>query len=510
MTIPRRPSPGIRRLGARALVRGAAALLLAGALPAVALRAQDAPTRERPVSFDSAGRVVAVTPPLAQRLHLAAPAWPVSGDFREARLYTTGDAFVLVVTRADGAIERFPLDAAGADALRGAVNAAFATRLSPSAEPGSDVLSEPAGFAFARNQLAVGLLVYGPALAALAGESGNPSAAAGAYMLGAGVPFFLALGRSRGEPITRAQNDLATDGGPRMALVSSAAYYALTGARDEAPYQGTILAGAIAGTIGGLKVGRGLTDGEAAAMTAGSTLLTGVTAGIMGVVGRFDERCRTRTSTGWGGTPYTYEECETRLGRADYGVLAATAMAGYPLGLQWVRRASYGITAGDVRATTTSGVVGALATAAFIPDDADARTAAAFLTAGLVTGVVAGDRLLARRFDYTRGQGAILGVGAVGGGLIGLALPALAQTDEGRVYLVAAGAGAITGMAITHGLLTPYRARAGRPLRDARLRPGTPGTESGRGAMRFQFDPGAAALALGGTPGHHSLVRLTF
>lgn len=498
----------------RRLVHVASILVLAGALPAAALRAQDTPTRERPVSFDSAGRVVAVTLPLAQRLHLAAPAWPVTGDFREARLYSAGDAFVLVVMRPDGALERFPLDAGMADALRGAVSSAFATRLSPSAEPGSDVLSEPAGFAFARNQLAVGALVYGPAMAALAGESGNGSAAAGAYLLSAGLPFFIALGRSRGEPITRAQNHLATDGGPRLALIGSATYYALTGDRGETAYQGTILAGAIAGTVGGLKIGRGLTDGEAAAMTAGSTLLTATTAGIMGVAGRFDDRCRTRTynGTNWDGTPYSYdyEECRSRFGRADYGILAATALVGYPLGLQWVRRASYGITAGDVSATFTSGLVGVLASSAFMPDDGEGRTAAALFTTGLVAGVVAGDRLIARRFDYTRGQGTLIGVGAIGGGLVGLAVPTLAQADNGRAYIAAASAGAIAGMVVTHGLLDPYRARMGRPLRDARLRPTTPGTESGRGAARIQFDPTAAALALGGTPGHHSLVRLTF
>lgn len=498
MTLPHRPTAP-----ARCSLRGLAiALLLAVALPPMALRGQDAPARERPIAFDSAGRVVALTPPLAQRLQLAAPVWPVTGGFREARLFATDSAFVLVVTRPDGAMERFALDEGMADALRGAVNAAFATRLSPSAEPGSDVLSEPAGFAFARNQLVVGALVYGPAMAALAGESGNGSTAAGMYLLSAGVPFFVALNRSRGEPITRAQNHLATDGGPRMALVSSAAFYALTGARSEEAYQGTILAGAIAGTIGGLKIGRGLTDGEAAAMTGASTLLTGVAAGLLGVAGQFEEyRCR---DTGFGN-----EECDSRFGRADYGVLAATALAGYPLGLQWVRRASYGITAGDVRATLTSGVVGALTSAAFLPDDADERTRLGIVTAGLVAGVVTGDRLFARRFDYTRGQGVLLGVGAVGGGLIGLALPTLAQADERRIYAIAASAGAITGMAMTHGLLAPYRSRVGRPLRDAG-RGGTPGTESGRGAARIDFDPTAAALALGGTPGHHSLVRLTF
>jgi hypothetical protein len=41
-----------------------------------------AQTIERPQPFDSAQRVVAVTPALAQRLNLAAPTWPAHGDYR--------------------------------------------------------------------------------------------------------------------------------------------------------------------------------------------------------------------------------------------------------------------------------------------------------------------------------------------------------------------------------------------------------------------------------------------
>lgn len=500
-----------------------AALALSPALPHSGLSVAQAqaavtPTREWPVSFDDAARIVAITPPLAQRLRLVAPAWPVAGDFREARLYATDAGHVLVVARADGSLERYALDAAAVSALRAAVAERYATRRSPSAEPGSDVVSEPAGFAFARNQLVVGALVYGPAMAALAGESGDGSAAAGAYLLSAGAPFFVALSRSRrGEPITRAQNHLATDAGPRMAIVASGAFYAISGNRDTEPYQGTVLAGAIAGTIAGLRVGRGLTDGEAAAMTAGSTMLTAVTAGAMGIAGRFDANCRTRTDT-YGTDPvtgvpytYTYSDCDGPLDRADYGVLAAAALAGYPLGLQWVRRASYGITAGDVRGTFTSGLVGAMAATTVLSDDGDGRVNAGIMTAGLVGGVLLGDRLIAKRYDYTRGQGTLLGVGAIGGGLMGLALPTLGSADDGRVYLGAAAAGAIGGMIFTHGLLDPAPAGTGSFSREVNLRFVPAGaTPAGHGAMRFELDPTAAALALGRTPGRHSLLRLTF
>ena len=58
------------------------------ALMPSAVRAQ---VRERPVPFDSAGRVLAITPPLAARLGLASPAWPVTGDYLDARLYAIDD-----------------------------------------------------------------------------------------------------------------------------------------------------------------------------------------------------------------------------------------------------------------------------------------------------------------------------------------------------------------------------------------------------------------------------------
>ncbi|CAN5833257.1 hypothetical protein BH11GEM1_BH11GEM1_35770 [soil metagenome] len=68
-------------------------------LPATRAEAQ---ARERPVPFDSAGRIMSISPPLAARLGLSAPLWPVTGDYIDARLYgidVAGGGFVLVVQR---------------------------------------------------------------------------------------------------------------------------------------------------------------------------------------------------------------------------------------------------------------------------------------------------------------------------------------------------------------------------------------------------------------------------
>ena len=45
---------------------------------------------ETPQPFDSAGRLMAITPAIAARLQLGPPAWRVIGDFTEARLFSLG------------------------------------------------------------------------------------------------------------------------------------------------------------------------------------------------------------------------------------------------------------------------------------------------------------------------------------------------------------------------------------------------------------------------------------
>ena len=502
--IPPRHAPLLRHLLALSLAAASLAALPAAGAP---LQAQQV---ERPVAFDTAQRVTAITPALAARLGLAAPAWPVTGDYREARLYSSGDAFVIVVQRRDGGMERYVLDAATAAALRETIAGAMDVAGNPTGEPGSDVISEPAGFAFARNQLVVGAFVYGPTMAAL---SSDGSMGASMYLLGTGGPFFAALSYSRDNPVTQAQNDLASDAGPRFALMTSAAFYALTGKREKEVYLGTVLAGAIGGTIAGLQVGRGLTDGEAAGMIAGSTYTTAVTAGTMAAAGMFRESCReeTYTYTDWSGQQQTgiRQDCDSGVSRGDYATLVGAALVGYPIGKRYVRRASYSITAGDVRTLWVTGLTGVLGMSTFIPDDASEEAVAGLLTPGLVAGILAGDRLIVKPFDYTRGQGIVLGTGAVGGALLGLVLPVGVQADDGRVYVGAATLGAVLGMAATHGLIEPRRGLRRGTTRDA-LRP-VPGSRAdARGGVRLQVDPTAIALAAARQPGRHGFLSLTF
>src|SRR5688500_11184016 len=80
---------------------------------------------ETPIAFDSAANVRSVTPALAARLGLQLPAWPVSGDYVQARLYavSTGGT-VLVVERAGGTLERYPLAETQLASLRSTISTA--------------------------------------------------------------------------------------------------------------------------------------------------------------------------------------------------------------------------------------------------------------------------------------------------------------------------------------------------------------------------------------------------
>src|SRR5690242_21931965 len=76
-----------------------------------------------PVPFDNSGRVMVMTPYIAQRASLRAPWWPVAGEFNDARMFTTNDStFVLAVSRKSGVVERYTISVADRDAIRAIVS----------------------------------------------------------------------------------------------------------------------------------------------------------------------------------------------------------------------------------------------------------------------------------------------------------------------------------------------------------------------------------------------------
>lgn len=408
--------------------------------------AQDA---ERPIPFDTAGRIVSVSPSLAARLSLVPPAWPVTGDFVEARLFErpAGD-FVIAAERPDGSISRYVIDASARRILAESIAAGMVTTGGLTAIDRSDLVSESAGSSFARNQLGAGLLVYGPSLAAFASDE----TAGAMYFVGAGAAYFIASGISRSQTVTRAQNILATDGTIRGALIALGLRHAMwntvgDGTDDSRATAAVALAGALTGTMAGFQAGRRLTDGEASSATLGSSTAAIVTAGLVGTTIGFSEAGD----------------------RGTAAAIVAGALAGYPLGLRWIRRANYRITAGDVSAQWTGGLVGLLASSVAIPTDGNSngRVTTAILASGYLSGLFAINCALAKPFDLTDDQASALRWSSLAGAAIGLGA-AVASRTGGRAAIALSASGATLGMLSawprSRGRAEPARREAARRL----------------------------------------------
>ena len=453
-----------------------------------AARAATAQT-ETQVSFDLAGRINALTPPLVDRLGLSGPEWPVTGQFERARLFEiSGGGFVVVVERRAGVVERIPLTGEQAGALRSAVAARATGGGKGRVGAQTSVISEPAGSAFVRNQTALGTTLYGISAATMvSGENSDGSTELVVYSLVAGGTTFAALARRRANPpITVAQNKLSTS----MALgggALGAAVPFILGADDGSAYGGGVFFGSIGGTILGLGLGRRMTDAEAAASGLGAMLATGTAFGVMAASGLLEDK----------------SDDEMKL---PIAVAAASMIGGFAAGPRYPRRARYNVTSGDVGAVGTSTALGlAAAGIPFIDGGNDEQTVAMALTGGMLAGALLGDRWLARTRDHTEGEARLLGTGVGAGALLfgGLASSGEASPRVGYAMTVAGG---ILGFIATEAFLDP--AREGE-IREASRRPLPTRTGSVRG-VTIDVDPVGAAFALSRQSGTFSVVRMTF
>lgn len=439
-------------------------------LSAVAQRAA-AQTLETPVAFDSAQRLLTVTPALAARLNLASPVWPIAGVYRDARLYRIEPpgGFVLVAARTDGSFERYPMREEQVAALRAAIDAAMTVAGRPVGEVVGSA-SEPAGNAFARRLTLLSGLIYAPVAASLAT---GPSGAGALYLLVTGGTFFVSYGAAQSGQITRAQSALASNLGLATGMAGWGVGYAATGKADKG-VRGLALGSALAGTIAGASLGRNMTDAEAQGAMAGMETVAAGTWALSSAVG-----ASVRTSA---------------------GVAAASELIGFPLGVSYPRRARYRVTAGDVNALQTAALVGVLYGAALAGKDPHARELGITLGATYVAGALLADEAIVRPFDLTTSEANIGTVGAIAGGLMGLAIPVLAESDDNALVFGSAAAGATLGfsaaLAIAH------------PLRAPRMR-----VSSGAG-HRARLQVHAIAPWIGGLlqrrPGAYPFVRITF
>ncbi len=466
-----------------ARVRVASFALIALALALLSSRA-DAQVRERPVAFDSAGRVTTITPPLAARLGLAAPTWPVSGDYLDARLYSVDDeatAFVLVVRRQRDVLERFALDLTHRRAIAAAIAGSLALSTASVTDSLPTFISEPVRGSFVVNQALLGAFVFGPAAAAI---SNDPTAASAAYLAVAGGTFFAAANITTTRPVSRAQNHLAWHSARRGSIAASLLLYSATGDDSGREYGAAILGGGIAGDVLGFVLGEPMTDAEAHGTSHGSTITGVLAGGVLGASGMFENNFS---------------------GRLGTALIVGAGAMGYPLGLRYVRTAPYRVTAGDVGTLVTTEFIGMAAAATLLPDAASPAVGYGLLTAGFAAGALAGDRLLVRPFDHTESEARLVQYGAGAGAVVAMIVPVLAQSDNSHLIFGALTIGGLVGAIATESLIAPQR--AGNDFGGIRTSSSPAGSSRG---VDIRFAPESVLLAGAGVRGRHSILSVTF
>ena len=422
---------------------------------------------ERPVPFDNNGRVMVMTPYIAERASLRAPWWPVAGDFTEARMFTTNDStFVLAVSRKSGVVERYTISVADRDAIR-----AIVSRLPP------DVIAArtDARNSFVRNQTILGFLAYGPAFAGAITD--NDAGQVAGYLVVAGGSFFAASEISRRNLIARPQSDLAFNMGHNGALAGLATAYIF---KAQAHAQSaSAFVGGLVGTGLGLALGSGMTEADAVATGFGSDF--GALIGLGTSIAVRGER----------GCDFAVDSCASD--RAQIATILASGIVGYPLGLLYPRNARYRVTAGDVNTLWSGALVGSLTGAAFLKESPKRRTAAVAVTTGGVLGVILADRFLVQRADHGRTEATQLFFGTLAGSLIGAGIANIgnnAHHNPEPVFALAA-LGGLAGIIGTEYYLNPAR-------------------DAGQSRFRVSFNTAGLAAIATRSPGTYPILEVRF
>ena len=455
---------------------------------------------ERPEAFDSAGRVMVVTPSIAARLELLPPAWRITGDYREARLFALGDeSYVVVVQRRSGDVERYSITKEDRAYLRAKTSSLppdlaeqLRTGFSDAVRGAREVAAAPSSrTAFVVNQTALGFLVYGPSFAAAV--TNEDAGRIATYLLVSGGSFFAASAYAQAYGITPAQNRLASWGAVHGGLGGLGLTYGL-GATNDGQAAG-VFVGSLAGTVAGVYFGNELSLAEVQAANFGADALAIVALGVTGAMNGFES-----------GSGISR--------RTSVATIAGAGLVGYPLGVMYPGRVRYNVTDGDVITLYASGGVGTLLGLA-VAEATKAAGSGRLLGVGLgfAAGAVAGDPLLVRRFDHSFSQGLLVVLGGAMGSLMGAGVYALASDDrsnDAALATLAALGGAAGIMGAGYFSAPPDDARSGgQPAAPAAPRT-SPTSVPPTSSSRLQFSPTAAALAAAGVPGRHPILSVRF
>jgi hypothetical protein len=384
------------------------------------------------VPIDAEGKLEYIDSKLEQELKLFTD-YP---SFREARLFQVSDtAFVLEISYQpeDRLLkDRLPLSVQEAEEFRQKVS------LRIEQEKPRAFLDQEGRSKLLKGTLALSLGYYGWAVPVTFDVDDGKTFAA-LYMLTAGAGFFIPYSATRDIPVTDGAATLSLYGGTR-GIVHGMFLYGLAKGEDAS---------------GRGMVGFGLLGSLSEAITffalADRAKMTPGTAEVICVVGDF--------GIGYGlGAAHLADLYDDDRERALSGCILLGSAAGLITGNLLANSQPY--TRGDAYVLKGAGFLGAYIPLAVVdmtePEDDKAYTAAAM--AGSVIGLGLGNHLVHAK-DFTTGQGTLVNLGELAGGLVGLGVAYLVSPDEGdednsALYLTSSALGA------TGGFWLMYRAFA--------------------------------------------------
>jgi hypothetical protein len=407
-------------------------LMAVAGLAAVAIGAAASLAGEVQVPFDGEGKVLVLSHDLEAKLGL----FPKYQGFEEARLFQISDtSFVLEVYYGSGEQvekDRVPMSAAEVSSLRALVAEAIAAKAPDTG------LDQSGRTAFLLGTAALSLGFYGWAVPVAFDFEDGP-AIAGTYMVTSGAGFFAPFLLTRHRAVTDGVATLSLYGGTRGIIHGALAPELFSDDHVEGDERMT------GGLIASLaEYAAGYVVADRTAMTAGTAEV--ISAG--GDLGLF---------SGW-----ALSHLANSGDDADVGYMLAGSGGGMIGGYLLSRTQRY--TRGDaytLRATATLGAyVGWAMTVDESDDDSDLAVAGSLV--GEAAGVAAGNYLVRGR-DFTTGQGVLMHVGQLAGGLFALGVVFLIDhdIDSSRPVTLSTSAGGIGGFLLTYHLLKDdARARA--------------------------------------------------
>jgi hypothetical protein len=288
----------------------------------------------------------------------------------------------------------------------------------------------------------LGLSLYGPTLISAADASGKTGV--GLYMLGAGGSFFVPYLVTRTSPVTWGMSDAWWHG-----ATSGALHGAMALAIGDSDVDTTAMLTALSlGSLG---------EGTLATLWAQAT---DASPGLTNVMGKGSD-FGAAFGAGLAAIVLPADQVTTRS--MSIAGLAGTG-AGYLLGWEYAQKRD--VTWGDAEVLSDAGLLGAAVAAVPLvlgqPDNY--RVVVGTLVGGAALGLVAGDRLLEGR-DFSPGQGVVMELSSIAGGLVGAGLgylisPSDDDSAEGKIITTGAALGGVGGFALAYlGLDT----RAQRP-----------------------------------------------